>query len=307
MHTSSPSRLKNLLLSALVASSTLPAAIGVEPTAIPSAPITEQIPQPTNTARSSVQNAEDQFKLGRAYFRGEGVPQSYEKAGYWYQKSADQGNTKAMHNLGIMFIEGIGTPKNEATGYFWISKAADLGDQGSQELKGILLAQGKGVSKDTTQGIALLEKAAKLGDRAALARLGEDYLLGGDGIVKDPKKAVPYITEAAKAGSPWACGALGQLYLRGQAGLPCDKSLAEPWLKKGAELDDAESQTHYASILLSKSTLFAYPWLKLALGRTTDPLCNNLMTECRLGMKPEQLAEGDAEYERLKKQYGFVR
>jgi uncharacterized protein len=40
------------------------------------------------------------------YDNGRGVKQDYKKAIEWYEKSANQGNTKAQFNLGIMYANG---------------------------------------------------------------------------------------------------------------------------------------------------------------------------------------------------------
>jgi TPR repeat protein len=175
---------------------------------------------------------EDQLRLGRAYYRGEGVRQSYEKAGFWFRKAADQGNAKAMNNLGILYLEGQGTSKNEAEGYRWIRKAAEAGNSGAAYLMGILLIQGRGVDKNTTEGVAWLRKAADAGNTDALARLGQDTYFGDDGVTKDLKAAVVLIKAAAEKGNPWACETLGLLYLHGN-GVPKDAEKANEWLGKG--------------------------------------------------------------------------
>ena len=186
----------------------------------------------TITATTPVQNAEDQFRLGRAYERGEGVPQSDVIAGEWYLKAADQGNLKAMHNLGVLFLTGRGTPKDPAQGYRWIRKAADKGDAGSAYITGFLLIKGEGVTKNTAEGVGWLRKAADAGDANALARLGQDTYFGDDGITKDPKAALPLIQAAAEKGNPWACETLGLFYLHGEL-VPKDQQKASLWLNKG--------------------------------------------------------------------------
>lgn len=178
-------------------------------------------------------NPEDQFLLGRAYARGEGVKPSFVTAGYWYRKSAEQGNLKAMHNLGILFLEGEGTAKNEPEGARWIRMAAEKGDPGSQYLLGILLIQGRGTPQDTGSGVEWLQKAANAGNPDALARLGQDHYFGDDGFPKDLQKAVPLIRAAAEKGNLWACDTLGLLYRKGE-GVPKDEQLSNEWLSKGA-------------------------------------------------------------------------
>ena len=53
-------------------------------------------------------DAEAQFLLGLAYYNGEGIEESYEKAFEWWTKAAEQEVPSAMFNLGIMYRDGAG-------------------------------------------------------------------------------------------------------------------------------------------------------------------------------------------------------
>ena len=44
-------------------------------------------------------DAKAQFELGIMYQNGEGMPQDYNKATYWYQKAAEKGNAGAQYLL----------------------------------------------------------------------------------------------------------------------------------------------------------------------------------------------------------------
>ena len=111
---------------------------------------------------TNVRNSEDQFLLGRSYARGEGVPQSYEKAGEWYLRAADQGNLKAMNNLGILFLEGKGTTKDESQALNWFKKAAEGGDSHSMFLYGRMLLESNGSSKNESVGMKWIKSAVIL-------------------------------------------------------------------------------------------------------------------------------------------------
>ena len=193
----------------------------------------EPEPHPPNQRLSVSDNAEDQFLLGRAYARGEGVSLDYETAGFWYLKAAEKGNLKALHNLGILYLMGRGTPKNEPEGYRWIRLAAEKGDAGSAYLTGILLLKGTGVKQDIAAGVTWLRKAADAGNADALARLGQDAYFGDDGIKKDLTAAIPLIRSAAEKGNLWACDTMGILYMKGE-GVQKDEHLGQAWLSKGS-------------------------------------------------------------------------
>jgi TPR repeat protein len=230
------------------------------------------------------------------------VTQSYEQAGYWYRKAADQGNLKAMYNLGTMYLEGKGTKKSEKDGYALIHEAAEKGDTRAKSLSGILLCRGTGVDKNSTEGLKILREAAKGGDPVALTQLGQQLLYNPDGSLRDPKEAIPYLQKAADAGNPWACGTLGLLYRDG-TGLPRDTNQSFIWFTKGAQLGDPYSQFAYGSKLLAeKGTTQAYPWVKLA----SDGNCaasKGLLLECQSKMSPEEIRQGDAEAGQIEKSY----
>ncbi len=249
---------------------------------------------------TNVRNGEDQFLLGRSYARGEGVTQSYEKAGEWYRKAADQGNIKAMNNLGILFLEGRGIQKNEAEAYKWIRMAAEKGDPRSSYLCGLLLCQGRGVTKDTTEGRTWLERASSLGNTTATERLGEDWFYGDDGFPIDKEKALPLIKKAAEAGNPRACLLMGHSTQLGQNGLPRDAKIASDWFLKSAEGGNADAMVEYGLEVIKTSPAKAYPWLKLALLRGAhNPVAEGEMFNCRTSLSTEEIKQGDQQFNEI--------
>ena len=57
-------------------------------------------------------NADAQRYLGSMYNNGDGVKQSYKKAGEWYAKAAKQGNADAQCILGFMYYNGHGVKQS---------------------------------------------------------------------------------------------------------------------------------------------------------------------------------------------------
>lgn len=53
-----------------------------------------------------------QFNLGLMYEKGQGVPQNYSEATYWYRRSAEQGDPGAQYNLSIMYQHNRGVARN---------------------------------------------------------------------------------------------------------------------------------------------------------------------------------------------------
>jgi TPR repeat protein len=69
-------------------------------------------------------NAAAQALLGFMYANGQGVPQGYEVATYWYERAAQQGDTTAQYLLGLMYDKGFGVPLDEVTAHMWLNLAA---------------------------------------------------------------------------------------------------------------------------------------------------------------------------------------
>lgn len=67
-------------------------------------------------------DAEAQNALGHRYFYGQGIPQDQEQAGYWYQKSAEQGCEAGM----IHWAEYCRLKKNHKEAAQWYRKYAEL-------------------------------------------------------------------------------------------------------------------------------------------------------------------------------------
>jgi uncharacterized protein len=72
-------------------------------------------------------SARAQAMLGFMYATGQGVPQSYDTAGYWYRLSAEQGDTTAQYLLGLAYDKGQGVPLDEVAAYKWLNLAAARG------------------------------------------------------------------------------------------------------------------------------------------------------------------------------------
>jgi TPR repeat protein len=78
-------------------------------------------------------NAEAQFELGKAYYRGDvGVAKDDVEAMKWYRKAADQGFAKALLELGYLYYLGLaGVAKDdvEAYAYFHLACENQVGPQ----------------------------------------------------------------------------------------------------------------------------------------------------------------------------------
>ena len=94
-----------------------------------------------------------QLKLAGYYFLGQGgLEQSYEKAFYWTNKAAEQGNTLAQATIGNSYFTGRGVIQSDEKAFYWAKKSAEGNDETGQFLLAILYFAGKGVAKSAEQG-----------------------------------------------------------------------------------------------------------------------------------------------------------
>lgn len=68
-------------------------------------------------------NPAAQALLGFMYANGQGVPQAYDAAVYWYRLAAHQGDTTGQYLLGLMYDKGHGVPLNEIVAHKWLNLA----------------------------------------------------------------------------------------------------------------------------------------------------------------------------------------
>lgn len=69
-------------------------------------------------------NARAQGMVGFMYATGQGLPQAYDVAAYWYRLAAEQGDTTAQYLLGLAYDKGQGVPLDEVAAYKWLNLAA---------------------------------------------------------------------------------------------------------------------------------------------------------------------------------------
>lgn len=113
--------------------------------------VTPQPAQPADQLKADIRAAKQgdaaaQYRLGRAYLLGEGLPQSYEKALLWFDLSAKQNNPDALSHLGLAYLMGQGVPRHKGRAFEFYRQAAELGHAGAQSLIALMYLQGDGVN-----------------------------------------------------------------------------------------------------------------------------------------------------------------
>jgi uncharacterized protein len=68
-----------------------------------------------------------QCNLADKYEHGQGIPQDYAQALYWYRKSAAKNNHVAQYSLGMMYLEGRGVSMDLAEARRWLTLSKNQG------------------------------------------------------------------------------------------------------------------------------------------------------------------------------------
>ena len=144
-------------------------------------------------------NAEAQYRVGRMYEFGQGVPQDKTQGIAWVRKAAEQNHADAQQELGVIYATGDGVKQDDVQAVAWFRKSATQGDATAQYNLGLLYAKGQGVEKDLAQAIDWWRKSATQGNADAQFKLGLVYHTG-QGVAKDEVLALANATIAARDG-----------------------------------------------------------------------------------------------------------
>lgn len=140
-----------------------------------------------------------QYNLGLIYYEGKLVKQDYEKAFYWFTKSAEQHNDKAQYNLGVMYANGQGVQKNFKNAYYWFFKAAKKGNTDAKYNLGVMYSSGQGVEKNNAAAISMYVDASRAGHIQAPYNIAVLFFNGRD-LKKDNIQAYAWASLAEKRG-----------------------------------------------------------------------------------------------------------
>jgi hypothetical protein len=190
-----------------------------------------------------------QCDLAIMYECGDGVPQNYALAVYWYQMAVEKGLDEALCNLGYMHSSGNGIPKNTLLAVKYYKQAADQGYPRALYNLGYMYCHGNGVPEDKQEACRLYQLATDKGYCLAQHNLGFMYS-NGFGVPKDKTKAVQYYTAAAVQGNAMSSYNLGFIYQKGE-GVHQNFSLAFRCFLAGAQSGHINSRKLLSRILNS--------------------------------------------------------
>lgn len=148
---------------------------------------------------SDMELADAQVELGVRYANGEGIVQDFDKAAYWYQQAALQGDARAMTNLGKLYASGAGVTQDWGKATGWFRKAAEKGDSLAQFYLAASYAEGMGVEFDPRQTYYWNRQSAEQGCALGQYYLGKCYE-EGFGVGQDAEQAEYWYDKAAEQG-----------------------------------------------------------------------------------------------------------
>ena len=117
-----------------------------------------------------------QFRMGRAFDKGNGVTEDNTRAFQWYLKAANQGHAKSQYQVGRCYKKGKGVAEDQQKALSWFIKAANQ-DNADAEL-------------------ALAKHHLKLGDK----KKAKQWCLRAVRNEKDGKRVLDEMREDAAAG-----------------------------------------------------------------------------------------------------------
>ena len=187
-----------------------------------------------------INDAEEQFKLGKSYYNGNGVEKDDAKAALCFRKAAERGHVDAQYVFALMCDSGLGVERDQAVATTWFLKAAEQGHAEAQFELGKHYYMGKGIGKDETKAALWTRKAAENGHADAQFAFATMSIVGV-GVKKDESKAMRWIRKAAENGNAEAQFQLGRSYCFGE-GCTKDYTSAILWFRKAAEQEHATAQ-----------------------------------------------------------------
>ncbi|MGO4405413.1 tetratricopeptide repeat protein [Bosea sp. RAF48] len=159
-----------------------------------------------------------QYKLGRMYAGGEGVPTNDLKAFEYFSKIADE-NADAIPGtaegrivgsafvaLGGYFTDGIKgsyvKPNPDRAFDMFHYAASYFGDPDGQYNLARLYMTGQGTGRDPRQAARWMKLAAEKGHAPARAAFGEMLLRGGEGVPRQPVLGLMWLAMAREGADP---------------------------------------------------------------------------------------------------------
>jgi TPR repeat protein len=224
-----------------------------------------------------------QYRVGRSYLMGLGVPPSIGEALRWLRRAAEAGETAAQTQLGALALQGVSDKGTQ--GLFrracqefdsirpdykeaahWCRLAAAAGSAEAKTLLGFIMTAGPEDYRDSAAGESLYREAAQAG--WSRAQLGLAMALLREGTPESAAESLALLRPAAADGVAVAHHLQGMLSESGMVG-SIDFTAAATSYKAAAELGYPPAQVRYGFALLlgrgvPRNVFDAETWLRRA-------------------------------------------
>jgi TPR repeat protein len=175
-------------------------------------------------------NAKAQYRLGKMFNLGQGLPPDKKEAAKWFHLAAQQGLAEAQGALGYLCLVGEGVSQNSELALEWTRKAAAQGDATAQFNLSVMYGERFGIKKSPAESLKWLRMAADQRHVEALNTLGALYEKGKDGSRRNLVFAYALFAASAAKGDATAA-AKGKTLETGMSAkdLEAGKALARKW------------------------------------------------------------------------------
>lgn len=207
--------------------------------------------------------------LGKCYYYGEGVEQSYARAKKNFEKAKEMENGEAWYFLGTMLDEGKSFAIDPEEAFEYFKKSAELGYRYANYRLGRMYEDGRGTEENLIVAVQRYREAMKYDIAPAYIAMGdmeyEGWVTVKNGwdwstkqtkaialsytLVPDYRKALQYYEKADQLGNKERCFLLGYMYENGQ-GIEADYQKALYYYKISSENGDSKALYNIAQLYL---------------------------------------------------------
>lgn len=136
-------------------------------------------------------NSRAMWYMGTMYYYGLGKQgKNAEKSFAWYLRAAEAGLTQAQRIVGESYLYADGVEENFELAYQWLSDAAKQQDRNAEFAIAMMFLEGKGREKDLSSAIAWFKRAASQRHRMATNNLAWIYATSAYKSYRNAKKAL---------------------------------------------------------------------------------------------------------------------
>ena len=158
------------------------------------------------------------YNLGIMFMNGVGGRTDCSRGRRLMEKAAEVDFKSSRRDLALAYYHSAMELQDSSSyqrAYFWAEKAASNGDPQAQNLLGVLYQHGKGIGQDNNKAALWYERSARQGNAKAQANLGDLYALG-KGVKTDAIQALMWFYLSADQNEVTAINSLAD-YEKGRS------------------------------------------------------------------------------------------